>query len=335
VSGLNGPPILNGGSNNYDRSICFDAPVEFDTGLVGQRGRTLKEMRERLMRRLGFAAMVANPPPGMPELLNDFLTDSQEQLYYRYTCLRTERWFGWQMQTGKRFYDIPVDCTKALNLRKLRWVGLADNGGVAMRHWAPNTAMTAGIRVYPTTETGLEYEVTTAGTTGAVAPAWPTVIGQTVVDGTVTFTARKPISFTWNPLIQGIDPMLYTVDNYGIPTNFDVREYVEVYPAPDKPYVLQILGHIGLLRFTEDNDVATIDDSALFTFALAMAKAHYRHPDANNYAQMADRLIRGMVADSHGLKRNIQRVSTAGLKFPLNSYLDPPNWQQPVGTWRQ
>lgn len=334
MSGLNGPPVLNGGSNNYDRYICYDAPVEFDTGLVGQKGRTLKQLRERMMRRLGFAAMIANPPPGMPELLDDFLTDAQEQLYYRYDALRTERWFAWQMQTGKRFYDVPVDCTKFLNFRKLRWVGLADNGGVVMRNWAPTTAMVTSTRVYPTTDTGLEYEVTTAGTTAAAAPAWPTTIGQTISDGTVVYTARKPIGFTWNPLIQGIDPMLYTVDNYGIPTNFDVREYVEVYPAPDKPYVLQMLGHIGLMRFTQDEDVCTIDDSAVFLFALANAKAHYRHPDAANIAQEADRLIRGMVGASHGLKRYIQRPSTAGMKFPMNSYLDPPNWQMPVGTWR-
>lgn len=38
--------------------------------------------------------------------------------------------------------------------------------------------------------TGLEYEVTTAGTTGGRVPAFPRVIGQTVVDGSCVLTAR-------------------------------------------------------------------------------------------------------------------------------------------------
>lgn len=40
------------------------------------------------------------------------------------------------------------------------------------------------------------YEVTTAGTTGASQPTWPTTAGATVVNGSVTFTCRSPVVWT-------------------------------------------------------------------------------------------------------------------------------------------
>ena len=44
---------------------------------------------------------------------------------------------------------------------------------------------------------GFGYEATTAGTSGTVEPAWPLVAGNTVVDGTVTWTARTATTITW------------------------------------------------------------------------------------------------------------------------------------------
>ncbi|MBM4339142.1 MAG: flagellar hook protein FlgE [Deltaproteobacteria bacterium] len=57
--------------------------------------------------------------------------------------------------------------------------------------WAASTAYTAGTRVYPPTPNGYSYECTVAGTSGAAGPTWPTTIGATVVDGTVTWTVRQ------------------------------------------------------------------------------------------------------------------------------------------------
>lgn len=57
--------------------------------------------------------------------------------------------------------------------------------------WTALTARVLGDFRRPTVANGYRYEVTTAGTTAAGEPAWPTTVGGTVVDGTVTWTCRS------------------------------------------------------------------------------------------------------------------------------------------------
>ena len=69
--------------------------------------------------------------------------------------------------------------------------------------WQATTAYTLGVVRTRLTGTGLlVFKVTTAGTTGAAEPTWPTTIGGTVTDGTVVWTAILP--------------------DYGDPVNMDV-----------------------------------------------------------------------------------------------------------------
>lgn len=53
---------------------------------------------------------------------------------------------------------------------------------------ATTTAYALGDYVVPAAPNGYAYKATTAGTSAGSAPTWPTVIGATVVDGTVTWT---------------------------------------------------------------------------------------------------------------------------------------------------
>ena len=55
--------------------------------------------------------------------------------------------------------------------------------------WAASTAYTLGALVYPSTPTGLVYQCTSVGTSGTVQPAWTPVLGATVADGSVGWTA--------------------------------------------------------------------------------------------------------------------------------------------------
>lgn len=144
----------------------------------------------------------------------------------------------------------------------------------------------------------------------------------------LTWAGIEDENGAWHPISQGIPPAAFTVESPGLPTHFEIREQVEVWPPPDRAATLWIKGHFGLTRFSEDTDTTTIDDDLVFLFALANAKAHRGHPDAGNYATMATSLLRSLVAGSHGLQRYLPRPSTLGMHGG-----DGP-WPLPVGTWR-
>jgi hypothetical protein len=58
--------------------------------------------------------------------------------------------------------------------------------------WEAATVYGVGQQVVPTTLNGYVYEVTVAGTSHAsTEPTWPTTIGNTVVDNTVTWRAEE------------------------------------------------------------------------------------------------------------------------------------------------
>ena len=66
-------------------------------------------------------------------------------------------------------------------------------------NWAASTAIQLGDTVTPTVANGLLFKALTAGTTGTTEPTWPTTVGATVTDGSVTWEAVAPstiVSFT-------------------------------------------------------------------------------------------------------------------------------------------
>lgn len=103
---------------------CNDDTTGFDT---------LATLRQRLMVRLGFAAQLSAPPPGMPELLDSFLQEAQTLIYTRHPSARTERIFTWSVVEGERFYDLPAndegqggppECSRRLNPDRITWAGI-------------------------------------------------------------------------------------------------------------------------------------------------------------------------------------------------------------------
>lgn len=219
----------------------YNCECEDDPG-----ARTLASLRQELMARLGYAAQINNPPPGMTALLNSFLRDAQVQLYHRFTTFKTERFFTWPLIEGVRYYGLGEnnDCCegRSLDPYKITWVGVEDANGV------------------------------------------------------------------WYPLHHGIPPEFYTMTEQwkGWPARYEIRECIEIFPAPSADMrKLRIKGHFGLRPFSEDEHKTTINPDVLFLWALGTAKSHYGQPDAAVCFQQANDLISRLVAGSHQTARYI------------------------------
>lgn len=230
-----GPADSTYGNVNFNCSCPFDENFE-----------TLAALRRRMMVRLGFASTADNPPPGMADLLKDFLQSAQRTLYKKYPARFTRRFFKWDMQQGTRFYGIasntddPYRNLRADFTKGVEWSGIQD----------PKN--------------------------------------------------------TWTPIFEGIVPELYTmVTQLGRPVRYEVRECIEVFPAPDGPYELWLKAHIALQPFTADGDETTIDSEVVFLHALAVAKAHYGQADANAVQAMANAYLGELCAGTHLNKRYV------------------------------
>ncbi len=96
---------------------------------------TLSDLRDRILIRLGFAAQLANPPPGMAALVDDFLSGAQKQMAKRFPDLVTERFYTWLMVAGTRFYSTSGDDEGVtapdfvLDPAKISWIGIEDLNG--------------------------------------------------------------------------------------------------------------------------------------------------------------------------------------------------------------
>lgn len=112
---------------SYNCACDEDGPIVTDT---------LASLRRRMLIRLGFSAQAATPPPGMADLLDDFLRSAQVLLYNRYPATRSRRMFTWELRAGVRFYDLEANrglCTLKLDGRRITWAGVSQGDDV----WTP------------------------------------------------------------------------------------------------------------------------------------------------------------------------------------------------------
>jgi hypothetical protein len=82
-------------------------------------------------------------------------------------------------------------------LRSARRVDADDHLPSDDTEWAASTVYEADAFVVPTSRNGHTYRVSVAGTSDSTEPTWPTGAGETVVDGTVTWTEASEGQSIW------------------------------------------------------------------------------------------------------------------------------------------
>jgi len=108
----------------------------------------------------------------------------------------------------------------------------------------------------------------------------------------------------WHKLKEGINSdHESTMDTLSWPMRFELRDQIRFWPKSDSTYKIRIDGLIRLNRFTQDSDRATLDDQIVFDVALMNAKLHYRHPDAQAYADQVGIRLSSLKAGAHGTQR--------------------------------
>lgn len=123
-------------------------------------------------------------------------------------------------------HDIALaDAVRVILLQCLR--RLYNDGTLAWTAWAASTAVSRYEVREPTTANGYKYRAQGAGTTAASEPTWPTTIGNTVVDGGVTWecVSKKPEE-RFDDLLTTIDTDLAALE--AIETDFADFEAVPV-----------------------------------------------------------------------------------------------------------
>lgn len=122
----------------------------------------------------------------------------------------------------------------------------------------------------------------------------------------VTWVGLEDLNGAWLPLVDGIDPTYYTTAGQrGLPSNYEIRSCIEIFPAPNAAYKLWIKGQFDLEPFTADTDRTTIDSELVFLLALGNAKLDRGQRDAQDVLTEAGNYLKDVKSGKHGTRRYI------------------------------
>lgn len=91
------------------------------------------------------------------------------------------------MEILQKEHDVESDTLKCALLGTSYTFDEATHKAFDADDWVASTSYSAGDTVKPTTENGYIYRCTSGGTSDSSEPSWPTTIGNTVTDNTVTW----------------------------------------------------------------------------------------------------------------------------------------------------
>ncbi len=231
-------------------------------------------------------------PPNIVGMCNQWIIQAQKKLYHRYKLLRTEEWWSIPITAGNRFYDVPAISSGALT--DLTFV----NGGPATITRAAGSWLTDGFRVGHKIKALGADEAGNNNTQWTIDTVTALIITLVSADVVVAESAGASVvintgnyinldfrtvteawlldNLAWLPLTGGIDAAQFNISTQTAPTRFELREYFELFPEPQKSYTAYIKGHRGLLPFAADTDITTIDPDVILFKALVWGKRHFK-----------------------------------------------------------
>jgi len=110
-----------------------------------------------------------------------------------------------------------------------------------------------------------------------------------------------------SPLVQGItERHREYAEQRDAPSRYDtLNGQIELWPIPDRAYDLLIEYEASPARFAQDTDRPGVPDALVFQLALATAKAHYRHADAQVAGEKFETMLRKYKAGQHEGRRYV------------------------------
>lgn len=282
-----------------------------------------KYMSDRALRR----------PPNILNMCTKWLERAQDHLYFKYAILRTERWWKIPIVQGSRIYDVPSIATDpAIDVAFVDGGVGADTITRLTGSWL-DEGLKAGMRIkaFGATDPGnnnTQWVITSVDALTITLPTASIVAesaGASIVISTVNHISLDFRTVTeawlfddprWLPLQSGIGADLYNMTQPTTPTRYELREYFEIFPIPNKAFIAWIKGHMGLMEFTADTDTTTIDPEAVFLQALVWGKMHFRQPDAMQHAKELDDYVRQLNAGRHAGKRYIPNPDKQPVALP-------------------
>lgn len=107
-------------------------------------------------------------------------------------------------------------------------------------------------------------------------------------------------------LRQGISEAHRADDTRTYPTRYDtLNGQCEVWPIPDRAYPMIVEYKASKPRFAQPADRPGVDDRLILLYAIANAKAHYRHPDATAAGTTFTNMLNLELGDQHENRRYI------------------------------
>lgn len=141
---------------------------------------------------------------------------------------------------------------------------------------------------------------------GSVLYDWHNDIEDEDIDPGTVISVWVADGEDWYPMTQGISPLLRSETHRSMPARYDtLNGQCEVWPTPDKSYQMGVEYIAPRPRFTHSSDRPGVPDRLILLYAIAQAKAHYRHSDAQAAGAIFTNMLRIEKGKQHENRRYI------------------------------